>query len=1003
MIAIFGTVIGIFATLISIIFCCIRCTCLTGKTFLSISNGIKSFVITGLKLTSHNINKIVLNGLFIGDNIFKKILISVDNYPYYVKFPLKLLIKIFIWITLIIVGFTKLWGYIFIILFFSITLVIFVYPSLLIEQYPDLSIEIIDLFIDFIRIFYNKISSIFNVILDVCFKPIIPLINVCIKYIIYTVQIVMKSIKDILGYSNNGRRLNEDTNVYREYKKLLSKIWLLLGRIIDIIADICLQIIEIFIKFLLSIIKLLIPIVLWLVKWMSCCISSPECCVLEMVQEVMNLVIYLINAPIRLIRAIKLFGKTLIPIPLIPEVFIGCKEDKLKGVDCKCSRRNKNMPYSKKKMCSAPVYDCKKHDGVYKEYRYEGSNTDVVGIGKTKEDACVHSIRSSTLDGHIKNIESIRSQHKCYKFCQHNDSSAGVQRNLIEKCIHNTSSIKGTCIPYDIIGPNNESYYKETDNSSHRKLMEEKFELINPIRPLYTSFLNIQFEDLPITEVDFNKKNEYTHQTSYSDAVNEIRKIETKVPKNLNGFICNKKNISSAEDIFMNNICIFDALTQYNRPKAIHNTHINSMNMDKWGIPDEENDSKPYRFVEQFKHIRDLIDNLEIPLSDAFEKHTEQFKASSDDWILHPERVVHYSSILNHNLVIEAIDKFMKNTSGNNTNVNIFHSTISKILDKKSDSNITRRKLIENSIDGTVGYRNIFSSIPTSDCEYRCPDSITCVNSKNKKTCPLPIDNSYSTHYKLMVHDMTIRMEDISLEQLSDDFSSCWNEYKNNPSIDPYSSSNIGVENENYVYCFPLIPENIPLFPEMTFDLKNYIFEQCGGISHEQQCMCNNFYEPHMTFDYDNYFIYVIPMYVKVRILNTFIAFQSITTRLITKDTWVDRSWTGLIDLLWKGAPDTIRFFFGDQGSNDQSFYLCIFIHLGSILWTILAIYICYAFFKAFYHPISTIVYDCLDFVRSIFSSLFHKNKHIIPTTIDDYDEKQHELQFSKIKNHKFS
>ena len=123
-------------------------------------------------------------------------------------------------------------------------------------------------------------------------------------------------------------------------------------------------------------------------------------------------------------------------------------------------------------------------------------------------------------------------------------------------------------------------------------------------------------------------------------------------------------------------------------------------------------------------------------------------------------------------------------------------------------------------------------------------------------------------------------------------------------------------------------------FPRLTFNLAHWLQERCSG---EGVCLCARYASPDATFDIDTYYWGVVPGYIVSRVWNAVASTQWLLAHFLTHNTFVDRGWQSLWELLWPSGPSWIARWFGDQGEAHTGVGIfCIVLHLGSVLYVLL-------------------------------------------------------------------
>ena len=169
-----------------------------------------------------------------------------------------------------------------------------------------------------------------------------------------------------------------------------------------------------------------------------------------------------------------------------------------------------------------------------------------------------------------------------------------------------------------------------------------------------------------------------------------------------------------------------------------------------------------------------------------------------------------------------------------------------------------------------------------------------------------------------------------------------------------------GEEQDGYIFCFPqLNPAANYNLPYIFFDLEEWVTSVCTDVEDVAVCACPD-YDPNVLVWSKKWF-WVIPYFIKARAWNALYSLQFILTHYITEGTLLDRAWTGFFELVFPHMfPAWISRFFGDQGNTDniEWRWVCVVLHLGSLLWVIFWMYFGTLFFRCFWKLFVTVWKD---------------------------------------------
>ncbi len=229
-----------------------------------------------------------------------------------------------------------------------------------------------------------------------------------------------------------------------------------------------------------------------------------------------------------------------------------------------------------------------------------------------------------------------------------------------------------------------------------------------------------------------------------------------------------------------------------------------------------------------------------------------------------------------------------------------------------------------------------------------CPDG-TCAKDNKLENCKWPDSYDALTVIRTVPFAVIIAAKSFNPRAFLQLTFDCWRKITADPSLDP----SIALTNVNYIwakdqvppnvlYCFPMFPP-LPMVPLITWDYKTFIANNCGGefVNDHlfQRCNCPQYYTGQITEERLQQWLPGVPFSVFARLFNTMKAFQFLWTRV--SPGWFAGIWQLLIGLFCNSStcPELYYLFNATYADNNMSFgsnIFCIFMHAGSISFTVL-------------------------------------------------------------------
>ena len=175
---------------------------------------------------------------------------------------------------------------------------------------------------------------------------------------------------------------------------------------------------------------------------------------------------------------------------------------------------------------------------------------------------------------------------------------------------------------------------------------------------------------------------------------------------------------------------------------------------------------------------------------------------------------------------------------------------------------------------------------------------------------------------------------------------------------------------KNYVYCFPQIdPLFHPIFHESTFDFYQWSEKLCTASTTtavpEDVCICKAYDKN--VFEYSAKAFWVFPYYIKARIWNAWLSVQWVLTHYLTEGSMFDKTWHGFFDLFFPYiTPAWWKELWGKQSIESSEGWVCLFLHTGSLLFTVFWGFTTYLIVTSFFAWCKLVITDIVDVITYI-------------------------------------
>jgi hypothetical protein len=922
---------------------------------------------------------------------------TIQKLPIYLRFPFVIISMLFKWVLFFFKSCGFFWGT----LYFTIVVWLFLgltmYPMLLLEQYPDTLIDIYDGIFDFIRVFYNILAGAWNLSIDLV-RPIMPPVNLWLEYCYRYTRLMVLIFAEMLGaVTGEESTLSTHLNLSEEvreaagldmswYKNFMIPIFMSITQLLWTILDVGFMIYEVVIRYILHIIVGIITFLLNLTRWFTCCFGSFGCCFMDIIQILVNYYIESrFNIFIRMLHAISIFGISLFGwIPLIPYPPIACGYDTLvsEGMDCKCSFEKEYMPYTNMPSCKKCHFRCEETGntmnwikecppGVVPESEIieHGwcSHAPPEGKGPRPDVAQTRAVISREVFHHnlLSRTEDLSG---CYDTCL---NGLRYERCLASEFIFNNAST-GTCSSSS--GAAASTSIREIDiriiadeNIEHRGRHHHNHDFNEKWKTVEADIRNT--DDELQCRYWFDK---YDDQTIKEQSIRDIFHYEMCVIRHgfdpgpgFSHLVMKEKMEDVAQQVHTTLTPpggvkgqgqerltgTLDAMHDLASSVGFHTKHALSTHLRSW--EPTQNKTRTSHFLEHFNT-----------------------KAVQRSWKTYTTRIEELNKKTMYSTVLARMKSHL-------------HSSLRSVMlprDVHQVSVMKPRGIFRKGDDGCPCKMKLVNNeeIPF-DCQKRCSDGLTCVDKMDD--CPAMEETNWGLFWGTFMRSLE-RLQAFDAAGVFNVVFVCWNDRTD--AENPLSSENVGVtEHDRFVYCFPQVDPYTDLYVHaMEFDVWTWVEQQCGlpadvleqqmedyrnnVVQYKQEaqtCICSQ-YDTKNIYEYDAYWFWFVPYYVKARVTNALRATQFILAHYLTRGTFIDRMWTSLFDVFFPHQfSSSIRHFFGlnPQTSANMEWF-CVFLHLGSLEFAIFWIYISFIIYRCFFSFLKMVYYDIASILLSAYT-----------------------------------
>jgi hypothetical protein len=246
----------------------------------------------------------------------------------------------------------------------------------------------------------------------------------------------------------------------------------------------------------------------------------------------------------------------------------------------------------------------------------------------------------------------------------------------------------------------------------------------------------------------------------------------------------------------------------------------------------------------------------------------------------------------------------------------------------------------------------VLVAVPNND-KYLCPDGITFVPLDETCTCPMPTKDEFGSIAVLlryMAFSITCIQYTFDPRQTLLNLVSCWQAVVDNPESDPTNVKNIpllmfgALDWSDMRVCFPIIPQ-LPYPPLFVWNWRKYVEQNCqssvGPSGTMYHCICPQ-YDSSGIVNYGSMCATFIGQFECSRLKDTWIFFQFLITQVPFFNSFINMLWQSVWGVIrisneksWLLAFDPT---YAMYGMSFNSNLLCMFLNIGSPLWTFIVI-----------------------------------------------------------------
>lgn len=844
-------------------------------------------------------------------------LMTVQHFPWYLRFPVVALGRVLYWIYHFFKSSMYLWTTLYVTIMVWIYLGLSMYPAIVLEQYPDEVIEVTDVLLIVMITVYDIFAATWNFCVDLS-MPFWPLWNIYVATIVDVWLFALELLEAVMGTSSTqlvrGQFIGLDMTWWNS---VMVPIVLTAIRIWWFFYKICKLVTRLYVLFLAKVLGKILGFFMNITKVCTCCVANIPCCFLAYIQMVVNMLIDMANIVLKMLADICIAGFCPLGwLCCIPYPPIGCTNGMLKdvGMDCKCEE----VMYMQLEPCPECTFECQKAPDRMDWVQLCGNEETVIESGWCSHDppegmgpkpfsprfVKVAAISMLALGGQMSDLV----EKKCYSTCHGG--------HKFQRCDHTEYAFSnqtiGTC-----------AHQREVDL---QLILDDQI----PREHHYNHDFNVQWAKMEekVTHGYDTIECKYWFQ-QYND--------ETIMKENL-------------RNLFHYELCAMIYSTDLG-PRLNH--RVVKKNMDTFG-------ENVQHYVPAPKEFYDLEVNQHLAVLNEL-THSVAYHVTS----------VRTTSLRNNKGLHKAWKKFVVQSDellGPHF-VRTMRQVEHKLRRPPRRKEPSRTKSVHirtpRSIFGTktvtcpCEIKYGYDGSKSKTCQWRCPDGTTCV--KHANACPLIEDEEESAWAQgwRVFGSAAEALFDLDPVRLLNILLKCW---KDRPkSADPYSLTNMDQfeDDGTWTYCFPQFdPEFTPYLLTTTWRLREWLESYCKGKQTEA-CICTE-YDLVGIQEYDAKWFWFVPIYIKARIGNALLAMQFVLVEYITRDTFIDHLWTGWFQLFFPNIfPNTLVHWFGKRTDEPTGVgWLCVFLHLGSVMYVMFWSYFALLFFRCFFDLAKMILGD---------------------------------------------
>jgi len=949
----------------------------------------------------------VTSGLERTKEQYDQFLEVLESMPWWFRVPFILLGRLLTYVGLFFKSTVFLWVEMYTSVMFWFWCGLVMLPLLYFEENPDNTLEWVDIVFRIFLSFWNFLAGCWNLCFDLC-KPLLPIWNILWATLAEMAMLLLEIIPEIMGTQPATQEAWEERRRMFEldmgwYDDLLMPIVMVAVRFYWMFAELQLILTRLWLKQLAKVLSKIIMSLANLTKIYSCCGSTPICCFRQIGQDILNFFLLRpLNFNLSVLAAICIVGVCPLGwLCCIPPIdFLGCTAGGLveDGVDCSCQFFYPNL-----KECPECYFECVENEvdmNWMKLCPGDEENPETIfeagwcshspPEGKGPKPRNLFGGRSAAeFVGNLNFQMSKSVQNECYLTC-----SEGLLRR---RCLSKDYLFEevGKCGP--ILSRKREQYHHHNADFNREWARIEREIREAGSDTLECSEWMRKYNDTQVLKRDLKQVfREEVCIASYGfDTSSAQKKLEPKnyLANHINWFPNRQEGTNTQLNQHMMNLLHLSSSIHHHVTMA-HYMHVNSFNPE---IHDSQ--VQHYSSHLDFKGISEAWANFmavndQLMAHTGLQKHLDRLQETSRQRkkarrlglgccshgeCLNGERCLGNNAKKNCNGVCtKATDDIlqMKEKPRSNSVFDPEHLRCAEGEIKCPDSK-TCSKVITNHPDPYFSQTKN-SQLIGGGLERRKEEIL--VNFDDYHECPTETKTTLSEDLWLGIQIMLVSLVRFDLITIFNLFLTCW---KGRPkSQNPYDMQHLGnikADQGDFTYCFPQINPYTDLsLPTTDWRLLTVVDEFCIDIKRakeetflhsfgynsqnlpkNQGCLCTEYYQTEIS-EYNGKWFWFVPLYIKARLGNALLVTQFVFSHYLTQGTFVDSFWSGFWTLFFPNRlSNTFVHWFGKRTELPEEMeWMCVVLHLGSLVYIVFWFYFSFLLYRAFYAPVQTIIQD---------------------------------------------